>query len=61
LPHRQVPAFEGVQGVDDGAAHGDIEVGLLPANSPAHVSGPVRVIGTDVYGLDADKGGLGCE
>jgi hypothetical protein len=30
-------------------------------NGPSDVTGPVRVAGTDVYGLDADKDGLGCE
>jgi micrococcal nuclease len=30
-------------------------------NGPAYVGGPVRVVGSDVYGLDADKDGLGCE
>lgn len=30
-------------------------------NGPAYVRGPVRVIGTDVYGLDRDKDGIGCE
>jgi hypothetical protein len=30
-------------------------------NGPAWVTGPVRVLGTDVYGLDADHDGLGCE
>jgi len=30
-------------------------------NGPAYVSGPVRVIGSDIYGLDADDDGLGCE
>ena len=30
-------------------------------NGPAYVQGPVRVIGTDVYGLDRDGDGIGCE
>ena len=30
-------------------------------NGPAYVSGPVRVTGTDRYGLDNDKDGIGCE
>ena len=29
-------------------------------NGPAYVTGPVRVIGTDVYDLDRDGDGLGC-
>jgi hypothetical protein len=30
-------------------------------NGPSYVKGPVTVTGTDVYGLDADKDGVGCE
>ena len=30
-------------------------------NGPAYVSGPVQVTGTDKYGLDNDKDGIGCE
>lgn len=30
-------------------------------NGPAYVRGPVRVIGTDIYGLDRDNDGIGCE
>ena len=30
-------------------------------NGPAYVAGPVRVTGTDVYGLDRDGDGIGCE
>jgi hypothetical protein len=30
-------------------------------NGPAYVAGPVRVVGTDKYGLDNDKDGTGCE
>lgn len=30
-------------------------------NGPSYVTGPVQVVGTDVYGLDADKDGVGCE
>lgn len=30
-------------------------------NGPAYVAGPVRVTGSDVYGLDADDDGVGCE
>lgn len=30
-------------------------------NGPSYVQGPVRVIGTDVYGLDKDNDGIGCE
>jgi hypothetical protein len=30
-------------------------------NGPAYVKGPVSVIGEDIYGLDKDRDGLGCE
>ncbi|MEV0126898.1 hypothetical protein AB0H83_00290 [Dactylosporangium sp. NPDC050688] len=30
-------------------------------NGPSYVQGPVRVIGQDVYGLDKDGDGIGCE
>ncbi len=30
-------------------------------NGPAYVAGPVQVIGTDVYDLDGDSDGVGCE
>jgi hypothetical protein len=30
-------------------------------NGPAYVSGPVTVVGDDIYGLDRDGNGTGCE
>ena len=30
-------------------------------DGPAYVAGPVRVVGVDVYQLDADNDGWGCE
>jgi hypothetical protein len=30
-------------------------------NGPSYVRGPVQVTGSDVYGLDADDDGVGCE
>jgi len=30
-------------------------------NGPSYVSGPVTVIGNDIYGLDRDGNGVGCE
>lgn len=30
-------------------------------NGPSYVQGPVRVIGSDVYKLDTDHDGIGCE
>ena len=30
-------------------------------NGPAYVQGPVKVIGSDIYDLDRDGDGVGCE
>ena len=30
-------------------------------NGPAYVKGPIRVLGTDIYGLDRDGDGIACE
>lgn len=30
-------------------------------NGPSYVRGPVRVVGTDIYRLDRDHDGIGCE
>ena len=30
-------------------------------NSPAYVYGPVRVVGIDIYDLDRDSDGYGCD
>lgn len=30
-------------------------------NGPAYVKGPVKVIGKDIYGLDRNGDGIGCE
>lgn len=37
----------------------DVDCAGGSGNGPAYVQGPVRVVGTDIYGLDAD--GIGCE
>jgi beta-lactam-binding protein with PASTA domain len=39
----------------------DVDCAGGSGNGPAYVSGPVQVIGSDVYGLDADGDGVGCE
>jgi resuscitation-promoting factor RpfB len=39
----------------------DVDCAGGSGNGPAYVSGPVRVIGNDIYGLDRDNDGLGCE
>jgi hypothetical protein len=39
----------------------DVDCAGGSGNGPAYVQGPVQVVGTDIYGLDADGDGIGCE
>jgi len=39
----------------------DVDCAGGTGNGPAYVQGPVRVIGTDIYDLDRDGDGIGCE
>lgn len=39
----------------------DVDCSGGSGNGPAYVSGPIRVIGSDVYDLDRDGNGLACE
>lgn len=39
----------------------DVDCAGGSGNGPAYVRGPVRVLGVDVYDLDRDKDGIGCE
>lgn len=39
----------------------DVDCEGKGGNGPKYVRGPVRVIGTDIYGLDRDGNGIGCE
>jgi resuscitation-promoting factor RpfB len=39
----------------------DVDCAGGSGNGPAYVQGPVRVVGTDIYGLDSDGDGIGCE
>lgn len=39
----------------------DVDCASGSGNGPAYVSGPVTVIGNDIYGLDRDGNGTGCE
>lgn len=39
----------------------DVDCAGGSGNGPAYVRGPVQVIGRDVYRLDRDKDGIGCE
>ena len=39
----------------------DVDCAGGSGNGPAYAQGPVQVIGTDIYGLDSDNDGIGCE
>jgi resuscitation-promoting factor RpfB len=39
----------------------DVDCAGGSGDGPAYVEGPVRVVGTDKYRLDADHDGIGCE
>jgi resuscitation-promoting factor RpfB len=39
----------------------DVDCANGNGNGPAYVAGPVKVIGKDIYGLDGDKNGVGCQ
>jgi len=39
----------------------DVDCAGGSGNGPSYVKGPVKVIGIDVYHLDADHDGIGCE
>jgi len=39
----------------------DVDCAGGSGNGPAYVEGPVTVVGDDIYGLDRDGNGTGCE
>lgn len=39
----------------------DVDCAGGKGNGPAYVQGPVRVVGTDIYDLDRDGDGIGCD
>lgn len=39
----------------------DVDCSGGSGNGPAYVTGPVQVVGIDIYGLDRDGDGIGCE
>lgn len=39
----------------------DVDCAGGRGDGPAYVRGPVRVVGTDIYRLDTDGDGIGCE
>jgi hypothetical protein len=40
---------------------GDVDCAGGGGDGPHYVSGPLRVVGPDVYGLDRDGDGIACE
>ncbi|WP_112311123.1 hypothetical protein [Pseudogemmobacter bohemicus] len=39
----------------------DVDCAGGSGNGPAYVEGPVRVVGSDIYDLDRDGDGIGCD
>lgn len=39
----------------------DVDCASGSGNGPSYVSGPVTVVGNDIYDLDRDGNGTGCE
>ncbi|SFR44702.1 hypothetical protein SAMN04488005_2062 [Yoonia tamlensis] len=39
----------------------DVDCAGGNGNGPAYVRGPVQVVGRDIYGLDRDGDGIGCD
>jgi hypothetical protein len=39
----------------------DVDCAGGSGNGPAYVSGPIQVVGTDIYGLDRDGDGVACQ
>ena len=39
----------------------DVDCASGSGNGPAYVDGPVYVVGTDIYDLDRNNDGVGCE
>ena len=50
------PNYSGCVPIDS-----DVDCEGGSGNGPSYTAGPVDVIGTDIYGLDHDADGVGCE
>jgi hypothetical protein len=50
------PNYDGCVPVDS-----DVDCAGGSGNGPSYVAGPVHVIGSDIYDLDRDNDGIGCE
>lgn len=67
LPNR-IPASMGMDPQCDSNYSGacvpiarDVDCAGGSGNGPAYVQGPVTVVGTDIYDLDRNGDGVGCE
>lgn len=61
-PRRQAPPLTNCQGYSPCLPPGpDVDCAGGSGNGPRYVNGPVRVYGSDPYGLDNDGDGVGCE
>ncbi|CAN3129797.1 Excalibur domain protein [Mycobacterium sp. smrl_JER01] len=60
LPAQQEPCDPNYSGACVPIAS-DVDCAGGSGNGPAYVSGPVRVIGSDIYDLDRDGNGIACE
>ncbi len=62
-----VPAAQAEDGCDPNYADvcvpiaSDVDCAGGSGNGPEYVQGPLRVIGTDIYGLDRDGDGIACD
>ena len=54
--HSCDPNYSGCVPIDS-----DVDCEGGSGNGPSYTAGPVDVIGTDIYGLDHDADGVGCE
>lgn len=60
----QVAAQQGCHASYEGACvpiASDVDCAGGSGNGPAYVRGPVQVVGPDVYDLDRDGDGVGCD
>ncbi len=66
VPKAQAPAPQAQNGCDPNYSGcvpiaSDVDCAGGKGNGPAYVRGPVTVIGSDIYKLDSDGDGIGCE
>ena len=63
-PEADAPSGSGCDPNYEGACvpiDSDVDCAGGSGNGPSYVEGPVQVVGTDIYKLDSDHDGVGCE